>query len=228
MQTSLSYVVRGEALRIGEQNVRMPIRMAGRLSGSGTKAMSGIERPRWLATGVHPFEYTVVVSLFRAGANTADEDPMWSTQRKASGEIEFVPFDEPDPIRLVADPQLTQTIRDAITIGRMSPPSWKMPGPRRIGVDVDLNGPLPVDLAFSVYAVGEDGRERHIGDACLAKGVAEQSTWLRGVRPELLPGKQATLIFRSSREAGSQTLSCYEVWQGELVFDGIPIVSKEE
>jgi hypothetical protein len=181
-------------------------------------AMYGRE-PR--ATGVQTIMKTITVAAFDEAADPKADEPLWQEDVELSAKVELVAKDGPDPITLIEDPELAETLERALTVRSgtcyrsrsvIGPEhylfwwSWREPGR------------LQLDLAFEVIAV-VDGVERSVGAVCWSRGddMVHHVSWPRSDRANIPPDVEAVeLVLRASREAASHTLDIFEIWDGEV------------
>jgi len=81
--------------------------------------------------------------------------------------------------------------------------------------------PLPVGVAFDIY-IRVKGKERRVGSlarpAMPEQGGYELRFWLDPPVPEMVD-----VILRSSKAIAQETTDVLEMWDGELVFENVPV-----
>jgi hypothetical protein len=93
-----------------------------------------------------------------------------------------------------------------------------------VTAEVAVKGPLPVGIGFEVIALA-NGKEIKLGTIASARmDTSYTRSWLLpGADLWSFDADQITPILRTSREAAMETVDCFEVWNGELRFDPIPV-----
>jgi hypothetical protein len=173
--------------------------------------------------GRHTLRLTARVDVFygNVGATT---DPSAATpahrhQVVLTAETEVLAAGAPDDLTTTRDSAMGQQLRARITPENfwwitLINPRGELSG----GVDV---GKAPANIAFAVIARAA-GKEHALGSMTLAKGE-RNSFFFRTDEPALASADQIDLILRTSADAARGTVDLYDVWDGELVFPGVPV-----
>lgn len=161
------------------------------------------------------------------GSNSAAEAVLHSGKCTLTGEIEVFAEERPEMFSAVYSPALDRAVRNAISATDF----WIERGAGSLGahgslmVQVWLKDPLPTGIAFDVY-VAIDGREIEAessvtgypgGSAGTSQGAYLTSAY------DGDPPDTATLILRSSKAVTLRTPDLFEIWDGELRFENIPV-----
>ena len=148
----------------------------------------------------------------------------WTGETSATAQVEVVPLTGADPIRLVPDAEVADQLQRTLTIP-YALLTRKYPDYDLLGTKFELHQPVELDLAFEVLLLSQ-GKEVRLGYV----------SWSRGdCGPIILPphasaetesevlGDELDLLLRASRTAAARSLSCYEIWNGELRLESVPI-----
>lgn len=192
---------------------------SGALTGRGTAGQGSRDRVFDRNVGVHAVRFPVSLRLFDPSDQSGDRAPLWSSVIALESTVETIAMDAPHPIELVDDPELGERLKQLIEVSEISPsPSLVAPNDRaRQGVQIKALGPMPIDVAFEVSAT--DGRRRvRLGAFKAEQGEVPGTAWLRGVLPKHLPPAPLSVVLRGSRETAAESLGCYRIWSGELLY----------
>lgn len=177
-----------------------------------------------LEPGTHPFEYVCLLNWYSSVAARGAE-PVWSTERVLTGEVEVLPERGSDPITLTRDRTVADLLRGAFKVWAETDGRWEgqASGPYRAYLHLPAVGavPRPVCLAAEVFTQLGDNVTR-IGELHLPRGTSPQNDVLEF----FVPGpeiRELTVVLRSDRTTVSRSLDCYESWEGELCFGSIEI-----
>ena len=146
-------------------------------------------------------------------------------QIETTVQVEVVAADS-EVVEREADATLAEEIKSAVrielvekqlTIGRTRY------GTRNGMVLFDI---LPVDVAFDVFCRVGEAEHRIGGISALGGETRLQNTQLDTHPGTFFPGADAVdVIFRASTAPAERTLDITTIWDGELVFEGVPIRS---
>ncbi|UCC30530.1 MAG: hypothetical protein JSU86_20315 [Phycisphaerales bacterium] len=183
-------------------------------------------------TGDRKVECIVTQAIYHSAADPDTTDPLWSQELLLEGQVEVLPDDAPDPIKLVGNEALADVLQDAIKVGRVSRSPREDGRPDQLNASVSLDQPAPTCLAFDVFAVTEDN-EIEIGTLTWQKGERGhgvlhpifRSPLDAALGPEI--PDQVLLELRASRKAASESMDCFEVWDGILGFGPIRVATEE-
>jgi hypothetical protein len=170
--------------------------------------------------GVHQVEFRAT-KKFLCGANMDWDDPSFTRDLVLTSELEILPADALDTVRLVDDPTLADDFKRAISI-ELSGRPWG--GSAKAGMfylDIAVNRDLPMDAAFQVIGrVGE--REVDLGTFTLKKpGRGSTRQW--GCKLTSIDAEIFVPILRTSVEAARETTDIFEIWDGELEYAPVQI-----
>jgi hypothetical protein len=130
----------------------------------------------------------------------------------------------PDYIRLVNDPVLIPRLRAAIKPNRFewrSGSSGRHAGRYRLDGTIEF-GAMPANVAFDVIARFDD-RELRFGGVNLLRGRSTHySVSSEDKAMKTLPPK-VDIVLRSSEKVARGTVDLFEIWDGELVYEDVPV-----
>ncbi len=217
---SQSFQIGSETRDVGRSRLR--------LQGVGSSGnLGGAIGPLNLPPGDYPVRAKVAQQVFRANGMWSDEPiPFWTRELALSGEVKIAPADAPDAITVVDDPALADEVRDAIHMGAVEVTPTDEGDTAHVHVMVHI-GPataasagVPMDVAFDMrirLSVGEFD----LGDVAAQPGQNLGSGGQANV--PAFDDQTATIILRTSRDVAVRTVDMVEIWDGELVFEDIPI-----
>jgi len=142
-----SFKVEDGVLRIGAWHQEDHHRCGGKFSHAGSGGGTGfaVETDRF-----EPGVYEVQLLATKAFTN-----PTFKRNIELTYELEILPPDAPDTVRLVNDPTLADAFKKAIRI-TTSAHSWGSPEPGVFYIEIAVDGPVPMDGAFQLLArIGE-------------------------------------------------------------------------
>jgi hypothetical protein len=222
----------GELRRIGvDSGLRTPLGFSPRgygLTGVPTSLGKYIELDE---PGTWPVELDLEFRIHHADGSAgwpADDSELHSGIRTLTGQIEVLAEEPPGLFSLTHSAELDRAVAAAVRATDFRPESgtWVNGRPQPgLSVQVWFYEPLPVGLAFDVYAEFD-------GQRLAAKRPIIQSPWGKpgsshGACVALPyagePPERVTLILRSSKSAATRTPDLYEIWDGELAFENIPV-----
>ncbi len=137
-------------------------------------------------------------------------------------EYEGLPAGAADGTKGVADPALGKAIQaSAQVLGFVIhvPSSRDRRGPQIWLEGWSSQSPPRVSTAFDVF-VRIDGREYRVGKAWGKEGV---SSWDCHVPYDGPTAQSCDVILRTSEDVARQTVDLFEIWDGEIVYKGIPV-----
>ena len=223
-----------EEIRLGNEMTLQPLSTLSapgglrfNLSLPGLGIYTTLERP-----GEWPVEADVAFQIDKAGKGpgwVTDGSELYSESRTVSGVVKVLVDEPPDLFKLTHSPQLDDAVaaiiratefrvgRDALSYG---------PGADvRLSGTVWLHSPRPIGLAFEAYAEF-DNQRYSLGQIIAPKGGQSGSSHGSSVSCTCagdIPS-QITLILRSSKQAALRTADLYEIWDGQLRFEGVKVV----
>lgn len=191
------------------------------LSGGAGWAGTSENDDAWtkLAVGPHAVEWACPVNIY-AGPMGADDEGRGRTQLahviiRWRGTVTVV---DGDDVRRVPDPTLADAIRQAITVKKLRLPAKANYSPM---LELQL-GTFPVDVAFDVFARQGDGPEQKLTTLQREKLATGGSHSIGLSSVKLTPGT-ATLIFRASADAARSTVELFQIWDGEVRVEDVPV-----
>jgi hypothetical protein len=170
--------------------------------------------------GRHKLEVELELSVYYGQRKGVNEDPAklrWKRNRVVTGEFEVLPAAPPSHMKWVTDPP-PEAMRKLVFPREASRRSYQ--GGQGIGVTLAVNNP-PVNLGFHVFGrIG--GVEHPIGSVVIPAGTTTAQRFSTHKFPPTPSGK-LEVILRSSEKVVRETVSMYEAWKGEMVFENVPI-----
>lgn len=150
--------------------------------------------------------------------------PNWTGETSAAARIEVVPLSGEDPIKLVPDLDLAERLQGTLTIP-FALLTRKYPEYDLLGTKFELHQPVELDLAFEVLLLNEQ-KEVRLGYVAWQRGDSGAiilPPYSSAETESKVLGDEIDLLLRATRTAAAQSLACYEIWDGELRLDSVPI-----
>lgn len=187
-------------------------------SGMGGGGSSGSALPPVEAPGRKTVAATVRVQVYGGPRQFDEENP--ATELLHEHDVLLT-----DALEVLAVPpaELVRPVRQpdpAAVRASLRPRNFRRStSPDQLSGMVDVTN-APADLAFDVF-IRVGGKEYPLGGVTWRKGV--NGGWgLSGRLPEG-PVPEIDLVFRGSSERARGTVDLYEFWEGEIVFDDVPV-----
>ena len=217
------YIVQEREFRVGGQPRRLfPQPADGPWTGISTGSTGTRVRVDHLQPGPHPVEYVLTKSVYGLGTTPGERNLLWSKQVTLSEIVEVLPPDAPDPFRLIDEPALAQVLKDAIKFGPVSLERAGLFRGEYLEAWISINEPLPIDVGFDVFALAGE-REIELGRVTHSKGRTGSHSWQMGANVWAFDAEQITPVLRTSRKAASESIECFEIWNGELRLDPVKV-----
>ncbi len=161
--------------------------------------------------GKHAFEVTSRIEFYHGPFYDVNASKLSHTRTVmlATG-FQAVESDPADCVKLVADPVLKSQIQKAITIWQIE----RIPSDGHVYMSQYSVDRAPANIAFEVY-IRADGKESCVGQFAVTKYRSLPTVALGGITDN-----KADIIFRSSKAAARRTTDLFEIWAGEIVFEG--------
>ncbi len=128
-------------------------------------------------------------------------------------------------VTLVHNPFLKKAIEACLFVDANNESGWDPKRGTFKGIDFEINNGPPVGLGFDVY-INLEGKQTMLGSFSFAANEANgQTVHGRGVRLPWPSGKTATvdLILRPNPDVAVRSVNTFEVWDGEIVFNNVPL-----
>ncbi|UCG16982.1 MAG: hypothetical protein JSV19_02895 [Phycisphaerales bacterium] len=189
--------------------------------GSGTLLGSSGRRVSCDAPGKHTMTIAVHVGLYEGNFSEREaSDLRYETDTSVEAAFEVLGPDAEDIVSVVDDSALKEEVTACITPRDFRTRSWGRSDRINLEGMVDIAS-APVGVAFEVFArFGR--REFSLGSiACKADG-SHHSSGVNGTVTEPL-GETFDLILRGSRDAAESSLDVFEFWEGEVIFEDVPV-----
>ncbi len=204
-----------------------PVEVSG-LSGL-TQAFPGGPRSRWhkrlscgeLAVGSHVLAVQATHAVFYGTPPQENKSVLCLEEVvRREAKFEIRPDDGSGGVTYVSDPALRDTLSRSISVACWQP-RWHRPKDEFAPQFTITTTPLPMDVAFRVL-FRVRGKEFEADPVCIHRGRSYSG-------PHRSPGcqhpvpKSVDVILRSSKEVALDTFDIFEIWQGELVFNSVPV-----
>lgn len=150
-------------------------------------------------------------------------NPVWSSTERFVAEVQVLPTNAPDPIKLVHDDELASTLRYRIKAEDATLHRQRVLFRSKyfLHVWLRLSAPLTTDLAFDVLLQHED-QTVPIDTVTWARGDVGWKS-VSGGPIEKIEANRIDLILRTSRRAARNSVDCYDIWKGEIRLDDVPL-----
>lgn len=190
-----------------------------------TFILNGAEGPGNSQISPPPGSYSIVGDMIEQIRPLNKETPLRTRTVRLTAQFEVLPHDAPDTVVVVAQPELADQIRAALNLETLEcelESAWRYK--MRVILETGLVGQtatlLPMDLAFDVY-VRIIGAERRLGSVVFRAGSSELQSVFGNAPP--LSASSADIVLRSSIDAARSTVDIFEIWDGEIIFESVPI-----
>jgi hypothetical protein len=209
-------------IRFGRRPTLRP-RAAGLGLGSGYGANSIGTHVVLDQPGTSPVELDLEYQI-----NHAYGSQLYSAKRTLTAEVEVLAEEPPHLFTLTHSPELDREVAAAVRATDFRPESttWSNGRPQPgLSVEVWFYEPFPIGLAFVAYAeVGNRWLPAEPPIVLSTGGTsgARHSIPVTFEYPGELP-ETVTLILCTSESAATRTPDLYQIWDGELVFEDIPV-----
>lgn len=168
------------------------------------------------------------------GGDSAVQPPVvWSNELEFDAEFELLPADAPDTVTLVWDPNLAEVIQSTIKIEKITvEPGYKECTLQASG-SVEFTTPpnstiaRPTGVAFEVQLISTAGIQS-LGSVNALPNKTNHSHWVQA--HEILPFEDevVTIILETDIEAARNTTDLFEIWDGKLIYENVPVERKEQ
>lgn len=204
------------------QKIRSIIGASGCGGGSGS-GWSGSRFP-CPGPGVHTIEHHLVIKVFSCAYDEFGEtdigELLYERNETISDEFEVLAEEPTDYIKIVDDPALRQELYDAINPKEFRHIQLYLEG------DVEI-GSLPINVAFDVL-IRMDELIAPVGTIVRARGDSTLRQYFLWSYDELPFDRTKysdsfDLILRSNEKLVRETVDMTEAWQGELIYEDIPV-----
>ena len=187
--------------------------MSGGVSGHG--AMSSVFE--YDVPGTHTIKADLRLRIYEGTVGTREEDRVLLYEEERSLKTEFELLDEEPEgyIQMVENPTLKQQLQNCIT-----PERFAFRGrPNKLHGYMESKK-VPVNVAFEVLAsIGR--KEYRLSSLQVLQG--QSTTWHFGAYADIPPAESCTVILRSNEKGARRTVDMFDIWDGELVYENIPI-----
>jgi len=184
--------------------------------GSGGRVSGSSRRP-----GRHELRLPLKVSVFFGTLLDEDASKLCHHEdRMLTATFEVLRPGAGDGITLIQDPLLKGELLKCFQRLELHVKRPDASKPNRCALVVAFD-PLPVGVSFDVY-VRVKGKERRVGFLALPQ-KPEQGNWEMGCALDPPVPETLDVIFRSSKAIARETTDVLEMWDGELVFESVPV-----
>jgi len=154
---------------------------------------------------------------------------LYTERRMVTGDVEIIPEESGDPVKLTHSEELDAAVALAVGASEFlaDPENEAGNGPSTNWViRLSLHHPLPIGLAFRASAEFDGQQVIAPGAITQSPGgnASTSSSKIVVFAPTDAQPQSVTLILRSSKPAALRTPDLYEIWDGELRFENIPVV----
>jgi len=171
--------------------------------------------------GHHLLKVTALLTVHHGDTGYPDRGAIvHSATLDLSAPFDVFPRSSEYEIKLMVNPAMADKLRASMKPNDFQYNIWN---PGEIFGSIEIEG-LPVNIAFDVFA-RYNGNEYPLGQIAVAAGARGIGTRCDSEVGKSLPKPPATIdiVFRTSPKAARTTLDLYQIWDGELVFSGVPI-----
>lgn len=182
---------------------------------SGHGAMSSVFE--YDVPGTHTVRVDLRLRIYDDTVGTREEDRvlLYEEERSLKAEFELLDEEPEGYIQMVENPTLKQQLQNCITLERFA----FRGRPNKLHAHMEFKK-VPVNVAFEVLAsIG--GKEYHFSALDVSQGRSIQ--WSVISDADIPPAESCTVIFRSSEKRARATVDLFEIWDGELVYENVPI-----
>ena len=184
---------------------------------------------RWLRldeVGKHELAVDVEVTVYgQSSDRQKGVPPLHRRLETLTAPVEVLAEEPSDYIKRVSSPELDAAVASLVSIRHLEASrSRSETGQATFSLMVCFQPGLLAGLAFDVL-VEVSGQEHVLGTATCSgvrAGVSESQVHVSGAVPVDLP-KEVTIRLRSSTDAAERTVDLFEIWDGELRFENIPV-----
>ncbi len=221
-----------EALTVDGEDTERRLTGWSQFSGGGGGSSGSTVRVE--SPGRHKLGVSVTVRTYH-GPFGKPEASVLCHEQTYTLEAAFTVLDEepPDYIRTTDDPDLIDKLKECIVPDGFS---LKRERPRPLEGTIKIEAP-PVNIAFDVLvrindkehdlgAVQINGSERKLGTVRKARG--ESTHWNVGCDYDGPALDSCDVILRSSKEVARRSIDLFEIWEGELVYEDVPVEVREQ
>lgn len=213
---------------------------------SGRSSVSGVGSSGWsgssislpeLEPGTHTARLKVRYTIYDGPfwENGVEQSPpeVWTDDLEFSAPFEVLPADAPDTVQLINDPNLAAAIQSAIQMEDLrTSPSHSHQGTLNVQLSVRFSSQpgtsaeRPADVAFSVYLQTATGVQE-LGSVTANTTTTNGSTHVQQDDIQPFEEETATIILKTDPDAARNTIDLFEIWDGELIFNAVPIEHRE-
>ena len=173
------------------------------------------------APGKHTMTIAVHVELYEGNFGEREASGFcYETDTLVEAAVEVLGPDAEDIISVVDNPALKDEVTACITPQDFRTHAWGSSDRITLEGMVDI-GPAPVGVAFEVFA-RFGAREFPLGRLARKAGSPRHGSGLSCTVTEPL-SETFDLVLRGSRQAAENSLDVFEFWEGEVIFEDVPI-----
>jgi hypothetical protein len=174
-------------------------------------------RFRFNRPGLHTVVARGHIAFYHGPTGLKEEsEPLYETDITAEAKFELLAEEPEDYFTRIDDPALAAKLKLCISPENLR---FASPGGPPFQGEIHFTAP-PMNVAFEVYA-RMNGEEYHLGSVYKSKGRTGQ--WGVDGDEEIPRAEACDIILRSSEKAARHTLDMFDMWEGELVFENVPI-----
>jgi hypothetical protein len=192
----------------------------GTMSGMGSGGATGGSVP-CTQPGEHRLEVVCLVAVYDGGTfgETAQRQPVRQEDRTLTGRFTVLSEAPADYIKLISTLGLAPQLQASIV-----PRDFKFneSAGGRLEGSIEIKS-CPVNVAFDVIA-RYGGNEERLTTLTCDKGNGSDYH-ISSATPVNAPPATIDIVLRTSEKAARRSIGQYEIWEGELVFPNIPVIS---
>jgi len=166
--------------------------------------------------GTHTVRVDIRLRIYDDTMGTRkDRVLLYEEERSLKAEFELLDEEPEGYIQMVENPTLKQQLQNCIT-----PERFVCRGrPNKLHGHIEFKK-VPVNVAFEVLAnIG--GKEYRLSSLDVSQG--RSTPWSFISYADIPPAENCTVILRTSEERARSTVDLFDIWDGELVYENVPI-----
>ena len=192
----------------------------GTMSGIGAGGNTGGSVP-CTQPGEHELEVICDVQVYDGGTfgDANQRRPALQEDRKLTGRVTVLPVAPADYIKLIVTPGLTQQLQVSLAPRDFA---YDKSGKGQLEGKISINN-CPVNIAVEVIA-RYGGKEYPLNPITSVQGNSTDYV-VGSTRRVDRPPPTMDIILRASQKTARQSVELFEIWDGELIFSNVPVIS---
>ena len=194
---------------------------------SGGSTEGGVTGHGWMSStfkydvpGEHTVRLDLRLSIYDDTAGTPQNRVLcYEKEKILKAEFELLAEEPKDYIRMIENPTLKQQLQNCIT-----PERFAFRGsPNELYGTIEFTK-VPVNVAFEILAsIG--GKEYRLSSLNISQGRSTQ--WCIASYEDIPQAESCTIILRSSEKTARGTVDLFDIWDGELLYENVPIERRQ-